>query len=111
MKRFTKMLALGMAAALAFGMTVSAAPSKDTFDTTQDVVNAIIQEAGVQDSQGNVLENPPKVEATNLPEDVFSEAFGFSVEEAGNKAVNSAAVSPRLMRCSPMRFLGFLRTG
>lgn len=96
MKRFTKMLALGMAAALAFGMTVSAAPSKDTIDNVEDAVNVVIQNAGVQDSQGNVLENPPKVEAVQLPEDVYSEAFGENYDEACKKAINSAAVSPKI---------------
>ena len=96
MKRFTKMLALGMAAALAFGMTVSAAPSKDTIDVIGDAVNVIIDSAGVQDSQGNVLENPPKVEAVQLPEEVYGEAFGKDYNEACSKAINSAAVSPKI---------------
>lgn len=100
MKRFTKMLALGMAAALAFGMTVSAAPSnpsKDTNDNVEDVVNVIIQDAGVQDSQGNVLENPPKVEAITLPESYYENPeFGSNYDDACSKAINSAAVSPKI---------------
>lgn len=96
MKKFTKMLALGLAAALTFGMTVSAAPSKDTIDNVEDAVNVIIDEAGVQDANGNKLENPPKVEAVKLPETVYSEAFGKNYDEACSKAINSPAVSPKI---------------
>lgn len=95
MKRLSKMLALGMAAALVFGMTVSAAGSKDTIDAVVDGVNSVIENAGVQDSAGNVIENPPKVEATTLPETVYNEAFGSNYEQAlekvdANEAVNAA---------------------
>lgn len=94
MKKFSKMLALGMAAALALGMAVSAAPSKEP--EVEDVVNVIIGNAGVQDSQGNVLEDAPKVEAVKLPDTVYSEAFGKDYDEACNKAINSEAVSPKI---------------
>lgn len=95
MKKFSKMLALGMAAAMVFGMTVSAAGSKDTIDAVVDGVNTVIENAGVQDSEGNVIENAPKVEATALPETVYSEAFGNNYDEAlekvdANEAVNAA---------------------
>lgn len=95
MKKFSKMLALGMAAAMVFGMTVSAAGSKDTIDAVVDGVNTVIENAGVQDSQGNVIENAPKVEATVLPETVYNETFGNNYDEAlakvdANEAVNAA---------------------
>ena len=95
MKKFSKMLALGMAAAMVFGMTVSAAGSKDTIDAVVDGVNTVIENAGVQDSQGNVIENAPKVEATVLPETVYNETFGSNYDEAlakvdANDAVNAA---------------------
>lgn len=95
MKKFSKMLALGMAAAMVFGMTVSAAGSKDTIDAVVDGVNTVIENAGVQDSQGNVIENAPKVEATVLPETVYNETFGSNYDEAlakvdANEAVNAA---------------------
>lgn len=95
MKKFSKMLALGMAAAMVFGMTVSAAGSKDTIDAVVDGVNTVIENAGVQDSQGNVIENAPKVEATVLPETVYNETFGNNYDEAlakvdANDAVNAA---------------------
>ena len=95
MKKFSKMLALGMAAAMVFGMTVSAAGSKDTIDAVVDGVNTVIENAGVQDSQGNVIENAPKVEATVLPETVYNETFGSNYGEAlakvdANEAVNAA---------------------
>ena len=67
MKRLSKMLALGMAAALVFGMTVSAAGSKDTIDAVVDGVNSVIENAGVQDSAGNVIENPPQGGGNNAP--------------------------------------------
>ena len=94
MKKFTKMLALGLAAALTFGMTVSAAPSKEP--EVEDVVNVIIGNAGVQDANGNTLENAPKVEATKLPDTVYSEAFGSDYDDACSKAINSTAVSPKI---------------
>ena len=95
MKKFSKMLALGMAAALVFGMTVSAAESKDTVDAVVEGVNTVIENAGVQDSEGNVIENAPKVEATVLPETVYNDTFGNNYEEAlkkvdGNATVNAA---------------------
>lgn len=95
MKKFSKMLALGMAAAMVFGMTVSAAGSKDTIDAVVDGVNTVIENVGVQDSQGNVIENAPKVEATTLPETVYNETFGNNYDEAlekvdANESVNAA---------------------
>ena len=95
MRKFSKMLALGMAAALVFGMTVSAAESKDTIDAVVDGVNTVIENAGVQDSEGNVIENAPKVEATVLPETVYNDTFGKNYDEAlekvdANDTVNAA---------------------
>lgn len=96
MKKFSKMLALGLAAALTFGMTVSAAPSKDTIDNVEDAVNVIINDAGVQDGAGNVVDSV-KVEATKLPETVYTnESFGKNYDEACKKAINSEAVSPKI---------------
>lgn len=93
MRKFTKMLALGMAAALVFGMTVSAAESKDTIDAVVEGVNTVINGAGVQDSQGNTIENAPKVEATVLPESVYNDAFGNDYEEAIQKVDDNAAIN------------------
>ena len=92
MKKFTKMLALGMAAALAFGMTVSAASSKDTEEVAEGV-NVIIQNAGVQDSNGNAVD--VKAEATVLPQEAYNEQFGVDYDDAlakvdANEAVNAA---------------------
>ncbi len=81
MKKFSKMLALGMAAALVFGMTVSAAGSPTTEDPVANETNKVIADAGVQDAEGNVVSGL-KVEATAIPETVYSEAFGTDYEEA-----------------------------
>lgn len=93
MKKFSKILALGMAAALVFGMSVSAAGSKDTMDAVVEGVNTVIENAGVQDSNGNTVD--VKVEATKLPETVYNETFGTSYEDAlakvdANDTVNAA---------------------
>ncbi len=96
MKKITKMLALGMAAALVFGMTVSAAESKDTIDAVVEGVNTVISGVGVQDSQGNVIENAPKVEATVLPESVYNDAFGNNYEEAIQKVDDNETINAAL---------------
>ena len=85
MKKISKMLALGMAAALVFGMTVSAAGSPTTEDPVANETNKVIEDAGVQDAEGNVVSGL-KVEATAIPETVYSEAFGTDYEEAVAKA-------------------------
>lgn len=93
MKKFTKMLALGMAAALVFGMTVSAAPSMGTGDVTvSDVVNEVIKDAGLQDKDGNTVENV-EVKARELEEGDFNETFGKNEDEALEKAISTPAVS------------------
>lgn len=95
MKKFTKMLALGMAAALVFGMTVSAAGSMNTGDVgAVDLVNDAINSAPVQDANGNTVEL--KVEATDLPETVYNETFGTDYKAAVDKAINSETVSPKI---------------
>lgn len=93
MKKFTKMLALGLAAALTFGMTVSAAGSNDTTQEVADGVNVVIDAVGVQDSNGNVVD--VKAEASALPEDAYNENFGVDYDDAlakvdSNDAVNAA---------------------
>ena len=91
MKKFSKMLALGMAAALAFGMTVSAAESPST--NAAEIVGAVLGETQVQDSNGNVVD--VKAEATGLPQEAYNEQFGVNYEDAlakvdANEAVNAA---------------------
>ena len=91
MKKFSKMLALGMAAALAFGMTVSAAESPST--NAAEIVGAVLGETQVQDSNGNVVD--VKAEATGLPQEAYNEQFGVDYEDAlakveANEAVNAA---------------------
>lgn len=93
MKKFTKMLALGLAAALTFGMTVSAAGSNDTTQEVADGVNVVIGAVGVQDSNGNAVD--VKAEASALPEDAYNENFGVDYDDAlakvdSNDAVNAA---------------------
>ena len=93
MKKFTKMLALGLAAALTFGMTVSAAGSNDTTQEVADGVNVVIGAVGVQDSSGNAVD--VKAEASALPEDAYNENFGVDYDDAlakvdSNDAVNAA---------------------
>ena len=93
MKKFTKMLALGLAAALTFGMTVSAAGSNDTTQEVADGVNVVIDAVGVQDSNGNAVD--VKAEASALPEDAYNENFGVDYDDAlakvdSNDAVNAA---------------------
>ena len=93
MKKFTKMLALGLAAALTFGMTVSAAGSNDTTQEVADGVNVVIGAVGVQDSNGNAVD--VKAEASALPEDAYKENFGVDYDDAlakvdSNDAVNAA---------------------
>ena len=85
MKKFTKMLALGMAAALAFGMTVSAAESPST--EAAGIVGAVLAETQVQDSNGNAVD--VKIEATGLPESAYTPEFGRNYTEAKEKAIEA----------------------
>lgn len=97
MKKFTKMLALGMAAVMTFGMTVSAAGSKDTLDEVVEGVNIVIEVAGVQDSEGKVVEGV-NVEATKLPETVYNETFGKNYDEVLSKVDENNAINAELDR-------------
>ena len=95
MKKFTKMLALGMAAALVFGMTVSAAPSMGTGDVSAvDLVNAAISAAPVTDASGNKVD--VKAEATELTDNMCTETFGTNYDDTVKAVINSAAVSPKI---------------
>ena len=85
MKKFSKMLALGMAAALAFGMTVSAAESPST--EAAGIVGAVLAETQVQDSNGNAVD--VKIEATGLPESAYTPEFGRNYTEAKEKAIEA----------------------
>ena len=94
MKRFSKLLALGVAAALTFGMTVSAAPSPNapTEDqkATAAIVNAIVQTAGVQNSKGETVN--VEVNVDTLDGGAYNEAFGENYEDALSKAAGNDAV-------------------
>ena len=85
MKKFSKMLALGVAAALTFGMTVSAAESPST--EAAGIIGAVLEEVQVQDSNGNIVN--VKIEASGLPEDVYSPEFGLNYTEAKEKAIEA----------------------
>ncbi len=104
MKRFSKMLALGMAAAMMLGMTVNAAGSPDTESVDAAiVVDAAIKEGGIQDSEGNVVTGVD-VTAEALPTDAYDDVFGNSYEEAIAKADASEAINNALQDVTNNKF-------
>lgn len=96
MKKFSKMLALGVAAALTFGMTVSAAESPSTDGGAGGALMAgdAISAGGVKDVNGNAVD--VTAEATVLPSDAFNETFGMNYEEVVDKAYNDPVIDAAL---------------
>ncbi len=82
MKKFSSMLALGLAAAMTFGMTVCAAPSVSTTDS--DVTNDTLQEAAAS----VVVKNESVKEVEAITVEVFDQAAAAAADVAAKATEN-----------------------